>query len=63
MTKINYTLGRWINNQKDLYPLTAKTDRGARIQAKQLSKKLNINQYWIEFFRPSDQGKGTIDNG
>lgn len=41
--------------------LTAKTDRGARIQANKIAKSEGLQGYRITFYRDSDGCRGTID--
>lgn len=40
--------------------LTAKTDIGARRQARKISKDEGLKGYWITFYRDSDGCRGTI---
>jgi hypothetical protein len=46
---------------EDGFPLTAKTDRGARMQAKKLAKEKGWKRYGLVFFRYSDGCRGEID--
>ena len=41
--------------------LTAKTDLGARRQAKKIARENGWKIYFISFFRDSDHCKGNID--
>lgn len=43
------------------YPLSATTDRGARIQAKKAARELPTKKYAITFFRQSDGCHGWIE--
>jgi hypothetical protein len=43
------------------YFLTAKTDLGARRQAKKIAKENNIDSYRLYFYRPSDACEGEMD--
>jgi len=58
-TKYNVIPG---NNPYNIYQLTARTDNGARKQAKKLAAEKNWNDYSICFFRESDGCRGFIDN-
>ena len=60
MGKISYALLNMDVASREETPLTAKTDRGARIQAKKLAKELAINKYLIVFFRDADHCRGSI---
>jgi hypothetical protein len=43
------------------YPISAKTDNGARRQAKKEAARLGIKDYSIIFYRSSDGCRGWID--
>lgn len=43
------------------YPLKAKTDQSARIEAKKLAAEKGWEEVGIKFFRESDHCKGEID--
>jgi hypothetical protein len=45
----------------DQIPISAKTDRGARRQAKKEAAKMGWENYGIHFFRESDGCHGKID--
>lgn len=61
MEKITYAILNNDNSRREEIPLTAKTDRGARIQAKKTAEKYNIEKYRIIFYRASDGCRGWID--
>jgi hypothetical protein len=42
-------------------PLTAKTDIGARRQARKIAKESGLRGYTLHFFRESDGCRGQID--
>lgn len=41
--------------------LTAKTDLGARRQARKIAKEMGLRGYTLHFFRESDGCRGRID--
>lgn len=41
--------------------LTARTDLGARRQAKQIAKREGLRGYWITFYRAADGCRGAIE--
>ncbi len=43
------------------YPLKAKTDRSARIEAKKIAAEKGWENLGISFFRDTDQCRGEID--
>ena len=49
------------NAERREYPISAKTDNGARRQAKKEAARLDIKNYSIIFYRPSDGCRGSID--
>lgn len=55
---ISYRMYAHNNNE---YFLTAKTDLGARRQAKKIAKENNIDSYRLYFYRPSDACEGEMD--
>lgn len=63
--KTSYSLVEWTENGKDHIHLTAKTDEGARRQAKKLlreGKKSGV-RYYVEWHRYSDDCRGEIELG
>jgi hypothetical protein len=61
MSKITYALLNNDSPAREEIPLTAKTDRGARIAARRMAEKYGIKKYRIIFYRDSDGCRGWID--
>jgi len=57
-----YGLINYDKAEREEIPLSCKTDRGARIKAKQYAKIHNIKEYGIIFYRAEDGCRGWIDN-
>ena len=55
---ITYAIMELDTPKRDETPLTAKTDRGARIQAEKIAKKQGIKDYKLIFYRASDGCRG-----
>ena len=58
---ITYSIINMDNYEMEETSLTAKTDEGARRQAKKEAKEQGIKKYKIGFFRTNDGCRGTID--
>ena len=56
-----YALANLDRDDREEIPLMCKTDRGARIKAKQYAKKHKIKAYGIIFYRAEDGCRGWID--
>ena len=61
MEKISYSIMSFDSPDREEIPISARTDRGARIAAKKTARELGIKKYSIVFFRDSDGCHGTID--
>jgi len=57
-----YALMNLDTDEREEIPLRCKTDRGARIKAKQYAMIHEIKRYSIIFYRASDGCRGWIDN-
>lgn len=60
----SYALVAWKGGPKDYTELSAKTDRGARHQAKKMMQSITKDPetiYYIEFRRQDDGCKGSIE--
>ena len=59
-TKVQYGIMNFDTSAREEIPISATTDRGARIAAKQMAAKYGIKEYRIIFYRDSDGCRGWI---
>jgi len=60
-TKVQYGIMNFDNPEREEIPISATTDRGARIAAKHAAEKYGIKDYSIIFYRLSDDCRGRIE--